>query len=130
MKLVKISDFTISYCFFFFCCDFMQALDKGASSLEIGIIIGITSLTLSVFAPIVGYFVSTIIINHSTIFCVLRHILLISAYLLISVYSFVGLNTHYLVHFTYKCIYELRPCTAQISECSHASSEVQYLRVN
>ena len=36
-----------------------QALDKGASSLEIGVIIGIASLTLTIFAPIVGYFVST-----------------------------------------------------------------------
>ena len=39
----------------------LQALDKGGSSLEIGIIIGIASLTLTIFAPIFGYFVSTII---------------------------------------------------------------------
>ena len=34
------------------------AIDKGASSLETGMIIGIASLTLTIFAPIVGYFVS------------------------------------------------------------------------
>ena len=39
----------------------LQALDKGASSFEIGVIIGIASLTLTIFAPIVGYFVSIMI---------------------------------------------------------------------
>ena len=43
----------------------MQAMDKDASPLEIGIMIGIASLTLTIFAPIVGYFVS--FITHSTL---------------------------------------------------------------
>lgn len=37
---------------------FLQAVDKGTSTLETGIIIGIASLTLTIFAPVVGYFVS------------------------------------------------------------------------
>ena len=40
----------------------LQAQDKGASSLETGMIIGIASLTLTIFAPAVGYFVSFVII--------------------------------------------------------------------
>ena len=43
----------------------MQAMDKDALPLEIGIMIGIASLTLTIFAPIVGYFVS--FITHSTL---------------------------------------------------------------
>ena len=35
-------------------------MDKGASPIESGIIIGIASLTLTIFAPVVGYFVSLI----------------------------------------------------------------------
>ena len=41
----------------------LQAQDKGASSLETGMIIGIASLTLTIFAPAVGYFVSLIMLQ-------------------------------------------------------------------
>ena len=37
----------------------MQALEKDASSIEIGIIIGIAPLTWTVLSPIVGYLVSS-----------------------------------------------------------------------
>ena len=40
----------------YFC---MQALGKGASSIEIGIIIGIAPFTWMVASPVVGYLVSS-----------------------------------------------------------------------
>ena len=45
----------------------LQALDKDASPLETGIIIGIASLTLTICAPIVGYFVSYTLVAMSRI---------------------------------------------------------------
>ena len=62
-----INPLDIIYIYILYCMS-LQALDKGASSLEIGIIIGIASLTLTIFAPIVGYFVSTMINQMSLLY--------------------------------------------------------------